>query len=131
MSVVTLLTQTTANPGSSSVQSPAQGSDNAMPFAVFLTLDITALTGTSVALQVQMLDPVSGKWINYGAAFTAVTSTGTSVYVVGSTGIGAAAGGVTGVLNYPAPPQWRVQLTFVAVTNVTYTLSGQVLALNN
>lgn len=128
---VQLLAASGINPGSQTFNSPQQGDANSMPFALVLVFDVTAFTGTNAQVQLQFLDTVSGKWINWGAAFTAITATGTYVYVIGSTGIGAAAGGITATLNFPVPPIFRAQVITTTVTNLSYTLSATTTPLIN
>src|SRR5258706_2048792 len=97
---------TTANLGSTSIDSTTQGDANSMPFALSLVIDITALTGTSIAVQPLLIDPVSGKKLLYGAAFTALVAPSTKAYLIGSTGLGAAAGDVAGAPDFPGARPW-------------------------
>lgn len=122
---------TAANLASASIDSVSQGDGNSMPFALMLVFDITAFTGTNIAVQPLLIDPISGKKVLYGAAFAALVGTGTSCYLIGSTGIGAAAGGVTAVLNYPVPPIWGVRLVPSAVTSITATMAAYTVPLIN
>jgi hypothetical protein len=128
---VTLIQVVAQNLGAAVQASAIQGDTNSMPFSLSLVFDVTALTGTSLQVQLQMFDVASGKFINYGAAFAAVVAPGTATYIVGPTGIGAAAGGITATVNLPAPQLWRAIVTPVAATNASFTLSACTLPLNN
>src|SRR5437016_4765844 len=90
---------TGANLGSAAIDSVIQGDTNSMPFALMLVVDITAFTGTSLLPAFLFVDPVTGKKILYNAAFGLLSGVGTSLYLLGSPGIGAAAGGVTAAVN--------------------------------
>lgn len=120
-----------ANLASANIDSIIQGDDNSMPFALQIVLDVTALTGTSIQVQPLLFDPVSQKKIAYGAAFAAIVGVSTNLYVIGSTGIGAASGGITGVLNAPVPSFWGVRLIPVAVTSITATCTAYTVPLIN
>src|SRR5207245_8500324 len=96
---------------------------NSSPFALIVVFDITAFTGTTIAIQPLLVDPVSGKKLLYGAAFPTVAATGTKGYIIGPPGVAAAAGDIAGTLNFPAPSFWAFRLVPVAVTNITATFT--------
>lgn len=125
-----------ANLGSANQDSVIQGDENSAPNSLAVVLDITLLTGTSVALQFLLIDSVSGKKVPYGSAFTAQTGTGTSLYVLGPPGLAAGAPALTGTggmatLNFPCPSLWAVRLIPVSVTVFTATVAAYTTPLLN
>ena len=91
---------------------------------VRLTLDITAVTGTtpSMTIKLQAKDPLSGKYVNIpGAAFAAKTATGTSQLTI-YPGIAAAA---NVSVNDALPRDWRAVATITGTTPVfTFSLGA-------
>lgn len=90
---------------------------------VLVTLDLTALTGTSVAVQLQVKDPASGK---YFTVFQSAAQTSTGTYAFGfypsalSTGSNALTGAGNGVLGRV----YRVNVVHTSVTTATYSVGA-------
>ena len=95
----------------------------------YIIVNVTALTGTSPTLtpKIQGKDPVSGQYFALITATTAISATGTSVYLIYPN---AAAGtqGVTQSSGFVLPKSWNVVMTTGGtVTNEAYTVSASYL----
>jgi hypothetical protein len=94
------------------VNSNLQGSADSMPNAIMIVFDVTFVGGTAPTLQLifEAYDPVSNKFIAWGTAgFTALSATGTAVYIIALSSGMTVAGGITTAINLPVPPIWRVR----------------------
>lgn len=111
-----------------------QGDGNSMPFALIFFMNITTLTGTSPTIQLvlEAFDDLSQTFVQWGTVFVAAAATGMFCYVVGSTGVGAAAGGVTATVNLPVPSKWRARIVpGGTITAASFTVSAYTVPLTN
>jgi hypothetical protein len=109
------------------------GDSNTQPYALMIVFDVTFVGGTTPTLQLilEAVDPVSGKFVQWGTAFTAVNANGTFTYVV-ALGVGAASGGVTATVNLPVPTFFRVRtVAGGTIGTVSFTATGFIIPLNN
>lgn len=83
---------------------------------IVVVMNLTSFTGTSITPAIQAKDSVSSTYFQLHTNFTAVTTTGTTVYLL-YPGAPAAAGGITATsgLNLPTN-KFRITLTYSAVT---------------
>jgi len=91
---------------------------------VYIVVNVTTLTGTTPTLTPKLngKGPVAGVYFQIGAAITAISATGTYVYLF-STGAGTAAGGITAAAAFPVPRTWNFVMTAGGtITNATYTV---------
>ena len=94
-----------------------------------VVVNVTSITGTTPTITpvVQFKDIPTGQYIQWHAAFTAISTAGTTTYLFCS-GCGAAAGGITAVAAFPYPGvTWRLVLTYggtVTATAGTATVYG-------
>jgi hypothetical protein len=117
---------TATSNAAATVVSPIQGDAQSLPFSMIIFFNVSGLAGTSPTLQVilEAFDDASQNFVQWGTAFTAVAANGMQCYVVGSTGVGAAVGGVTATVNLPVPNKWRIRtVAGGTITNVVFTLS--------
>lgn len=91
---------------------------------LYVVVNVTTLTGTSPTLtpKLQGKGPVATQYFQIGGALTAISATGTYVYLYGISAP-AAAGGVTATAAFPIPRTWNFVMTAGGtITNATYTV---------
>lgn len=95
---------------------------------IYLVVDVTSITGTSITPAVLGIDPLSTKTFQLHANFTAIVGTGTYVYEIGSSTLTAAAGGITAVAQAFIPRQFKVTVTknTISVLAATYAVIGMI-----
>ncbi len=88
---------------------------------VIVTFDVTLdAASASLTLSIQGKDVESGKFYDLLVA-TAVAAVGTTVYVI-YPGVAAAAEGITKVVGYPLPREWRLAMAVADADAMTYSL---------
>jgi hypothetical protein len=121
-----------ASNAAAQVSSDTQGSAGGtagLAWSVALTFDVTALAGTAPTIQLllEAFDPLSGKFVQWGTAFAAISAVSTAVYLV-ALGVAAPSGGITATLSLPIPGMWRVRtVAGGTITSASFTCSAQIM----